>query len=173
MSGTPIGTTTQEKIHRLKTKVGDTQSGYLEEKVIGSEYITITEEDGSVGKRLKYELDATAVTDGILDHKVSVVENDPAQYLSDKLTEGNAITITANDVGGYDNLEIAASYTGGTGIDITDDEISLDAELNDLNDVVIGATAEGQLVSYDSGTSKFVNTDYAMETTFRDRKSVV
>lgn len=65
MSGTPVRpASTQEKIHRQKTKEGDTQAGYLQEKLVGSEFVTIVEEDGSVGKRLKIELNMTGVAGG-------------------------------------------------------------------------------------------------------------
>lgn len=174
MSGTPVTVAeTQEKIHRSKTRIGDGQAGYLEEKIVGSEYINITEEDGSVGKKLVVELDASAVATGVLDHKVKVDASDVAELLESKITAGTGIAITKKTVSGKKNLEIAGAYTEGAGIDITADVIKLDANLDDLKDVVIGAGAEGQLVSYDSGSSKFVNTDYAVETTFSGTASKI
>lgn len=53
-----------EKNYRAKTKQADSQSGYLEDKVVGSTYINITEEDGTVGKRLKIELNMTGIAGG-------------------------------------------------------------------------------------------------------------
>lgn len=163
-----------EKNYRAKTKQADSQSGYLEDKVVGSTYINITEEDGTVGKRLKVEVDASALVAGVVDHKVKVSSNDTtANYLLSKLVAGNAITLAKQNPEGNEKIIIDADYTAGTGIDIDITTISLDADLDDLNDVVIGAGAEGQLISYDSGTSKFVNTDYAMETTFSGTTSKV
>lgn len=174
MSGTPVTVAeTQEKIHRSKTRIGDGQAGYLEEKIVGSEYINITEEDGAVGKKLVVELDASAVATGVLDHKVKVDASDVAELLESKITAGTGIAITKKTVSGKKNLEIAGAYTEGAGIDITADVIKLDANLDDLKDVVIAGQAEGQIVSYDSGTSKFVNTDYAVETTFSGTASKI
>ncbi|OPZ93053.1 MAG: hypothetical protein BWY74_01308 [Firmicutes bacterium ADurb.Bin419] len=115
---------TQEKIHRSKTKQADPQSGYLEEKIVGSEYINITEEDGSVGKRLVVEVDAAAIVSGVVDHKVKVDTSDVAEFLENKITAGTAIAITEKTVSGKKNLEIAGAYTAGVGISITDDEIA-------------------------------------------------
>lgn len=174
MSGTPVTIAeTQEKIHRSKTRIGDGQAGYLEEKIEGSEYINITEKDGAVGKKLVVELDASAVATGVLDHKVKVDASDVAELLESKITAGTGIAITKKTVSGKKNLEIAGAYTEGAGIDITADVIKLDANLNDLKDVVIAGQAEGQIVSYDSDTSKFVNTDYAVETAFSGTASKI
>lgn len=115
---------TQEKIHRSKTKQADPQSGYLEEKIVGSKYINITEEDGSVGKRLVVEVDAAAIVSGVVDHKVKVDTSDVAEFLENKITAGTAIAITEKTVSGKKNLEIAGAYTAGVGISITDDEIA-------------------------------------------------
>ena len=166
--------TKPEKNYRSKTKQADKQSGYLGEKVVGSTYINVTEEDGSVGKRLKVELDATAVQTGVLDHKGKVSSDDSTpDYLGTKIVAGNDTIVVTPDAGGNEKVRIYGNYQEGTGIDITGNDISLDADLDDLNDVQIGAGAEGQLVSYDSGTSKFVNTDYAVETTFSGTASKI
>ena len=162
-----------EKNYRAKTKQADSQSGYLEDKVVGSTYINITEEDGTVGKRLKVEVDASALGTAIDSGKVLVSSTDTTKnYLYNKLVAGNAIAITKT-TGGNESVTIDGAYVAGTGIDITADTISLDAKLDDLKDVVIGAGAKGQLISYNSWISKFVNTDYAMETTFSGTTSKV
>ena len=99
MSGTPVTIAeTQEKIHRSKTRIGDGQAGYLEEKIEGSEYINITEKDGAVGKKLVVELDASAVATGVLDHKVKVDASDVAELLESKITAGTGIAITKKTV---------------------------------------------------------------------------
>jgi hypothetical protein len=163
-----------EKNYRAKTKQADSQSGYLEDKIVGSTYINVTEEDGTAGKRLKVEVDASALGTAIDSGKFLVSSTDTTKdYLYNKLVAGNAITLVKQNPAGNEKIIIDANYTEGTGIYITADTISLDADLDDLNDVVIGAGAEGQLISYDSGTSKFVNTDYAMETTFSGTTSKV
>ena len=51
-----------------------------------------------------------------------------------------------------------ASYGAGTGIDITNDVISLDASIGDLNDVTItGNVSDGQLLTYDGVNHVFKN----------------
>lgn len=155
-----------EKNYRAKTKQADSQSGYLGDKIVGSTYINVTEEDGSVGKRLKLEVDSSALADGIVDHKVLVSSGDTTEnYLFNKLVEGNAITLTQQNIGGNENILIDASYTEGDGIDITDDEISLDADLDDLNDVYSPTPSNGDLLRYDNASGKWVD-DYTLEGTF-------
>jgi hypothetical protein len=109
-----------EKNYRAKTKQADSQSGYLEDKIVGSTYINVTEEDGTVGKRLKVEVDASALVAGIVDHKVKVSSNDTtANYLLSKLVAGNAITLTEQNPAGNENILIDGAYTAGAGISIT------------------------------------------------------
>lgn len=155
-----------EKNYRAKTKQADSQSGYLEDKIVGSTYINITEEDGTVGKRLKVEVDASALVAGIVDHKVKVSSNDTtANYLLSKLVAGNAITLTKQNPAGNEKIIIDANYTEGTGIYITADTISLDADLDDLNDVVSSGLGNGGILVYDNASEKWV-CSYALEGTF-------
>ena len=119
MSGTPITVTeTQEKIHRQKTRAGDPQAGYLEEKIVGSEYVNITEEDGSVGKRLVVSIDASAVATQISDHKLKVDVSDTAQYLESKITASEGVAV-AKDGTSPKTMKITGAYVAGTGITIT------------------------------------------------------
>ena len=113
-----------EKNYRAKTKQADSQSGYLEDKVVGSTYINITEEDGTVGKRLKVEVDASALGTAIDSGKVLVSSTDTTKnYLYNKLVAGNAITITKT-TGGNESVTIDGAYVAGAGISIVDDTIS-------------------------------------------------
>lgn len=58
----------------------------------------------------------------------------------------------------YDfDLSGGGGYGAGNGIDITGTTISLDADLDDLNDVAITSPADGQLITYDVNAGKFVN----------------
>ena len=109
---------TQEKIHRSKTKQADPQSGYLEEKIVGSEYINITEEDGSVGKRLVVEVDAAAIVSGVVDHKVKVDASDTANYLKNKIIATSGVAV-APDGTNPKTMKITGAYKAGTGISIT------------------------------------------------------
>lgn len=161
------------KANMFKTKEGDTQSGYAQEKLLGSTYLNVIEVDGSSGKALQFEVDATALADGVSSNKVQCsVTDTTADYLFPSLVAGTGVAITKSS-GGDEKVTIAGAYTEGAGIDITAAVIKLDANLDDLKDAVIGAGAEGQLISYDSGSSKFVNTDYAVETTFSGTASKV
>jgi hypothetical protein len=139
MSGTPVTIAeTQEKIHRSKTKLLDGQAGYLEEKIVGSEYINIVEDDGAVGKCLKVELDASAVITGVLDGKVKVDTSDVREFLENKITAGTGISITKKTVSGKKNLEIAGAYTAGAGIVITGASIA-----SNITQVVTESTFTG------------------------------
>ena len=109
---------TQEKIHRSKTKQADPQSGYLEEKIVGSEYINITEEDGSVGKRLVVEVDAAAIVSGVVDHKVKVDASDTANYLKNKIIATSGVAV-APDGTNPKTMKITGAYVAGAGISIT------------------------------------------------------
>lgn len=119
MSGTPVRpASTQEKIHRQKTKEGDTQAGYLQEKLVGSEFVTIVEEDGTVGKRLKVEVDASALIAGAVDHKVKVDVSDTANYLENKITATGGVAV-APDGTNPKTMKITGAYVAGSGISIT------------------------------------------------------
>ena len=118
MSGTPVTVTeTQEKIHRQKTRSGDPQAGYLEEKLIGSEYVNITEEDGAVGKRLVVSLDASAIQ-AVSDHKVAVDVSDTANYLENKIIATSGVAV-AKDGTNPKTMKITGAYKAGAGISIT------------------------------------------------------
>jgi len=108
---------TQEKIHRSKTKQADPQSGYLEEKIVGSEYVNITEEDGSVGKCLVVSLDASAIQ-AVSDHKVKVDASDTANYLENKIIATSGVAV-APDGTNPKTMKITGAYKAGTGISIT------------------------------------------------------
>ena len=108
---------TQEKIHRSKTKQADPQSGYLEEKIVGSEYVNITEEDGSVGKRLVVSLDASAIQ-AVSDHKVAVDVSDTANYLENKIIATSGVAV-APDGTNPKTMKITGAYVAGAGISIT------------------------------------------------------
>jgi len=146
MSGNVRGSaTTPERNYQVKTKEGDKQSSYLENKLIGSTYVTLTEEDGTYGKRLKVEIDAEAVGAGILDWKVKVDSSDATpEYLEDKIIEGDGTVDVTNN-----------------GSEI---EIELDADLDDLNDVTVTAAANLDIMRYDNATSQWIN-DMALEAT--------
>jgi hypothetical protein len=119
MSGTPITVTeTQEKIHRQKTRAGDPQAGYLEEKIVGSEYINITEAEGAVGKKLVVSIDAAKVATGISDHKVMVDSTDTEEYLESKLEAGDGIALAKAGTS-PEAIIISGDYVAGTGITIT------------------------------------------------------
>jgi len=121
MSGTPVTVTeTQEKIHRQKTRSGDPQAGYLEEKLIGSEYVNITEEDGAVGKRLVVSLDASAIQ-AVSDHKVAVDVSDTANYLENKIIATSGVAV-AKDGTNPKTMKITGAYEAGAGISITGTE---------------------------------------------------
>jgi hypothetical protein len=108
------------KANMVKTKEGDTQSGYLQEKIIGSAYVNITEDDGASGKCLVVEVDGTALAAGVSTNKVKCSSNDTTpDYLSSKLVAGTGITITTAPDGGNEKATIAGAYTAGTGISIT------------------------------------------------------
>jgi|LSQX01.1.fsa_nt_gb hypothetical protein len=98
----------QEKLHRVKTRTGDTQSGYLEEKLAGSRYVNIIEEDGASGKRLRIELDGASVSAEISDHKVKVDNADTAEYLENKITAGDNIVLSKETSGGKKNIKVSA-----------------------------------------------------------------
>ena len=136
--------TTPEKNYQVKTKEGDKQSSYLENKLIGSTYVTLTEEEGTYDKRLKIEVDAGAIGAGVLDWKVAVDSGDVATpgYLEDKLIEGDGTVSVTNN---------------GTEI-----EVELDADLDDLNDVTVTAVANLDILRYDNATSQWIN-DVALE----------
>jgi len=138
--------TTPEKNYQVKTKEGDKQSSYLENKLIGSTYVTLTEEEGTYDKRLKIEVDAGAIGAGVLDWKVAVDSGDVATpgYLEDKLIEGDGTVSVTNN---------------GTEI-----EVELDADLDDLNDVTVAAVADDDLLRYDFASSQWTN-DVALEST--------
>jgi len=107
---------TQEKIHRSKTKQADPQSGYLEEKIVGSEYVNITEEDGSVGKCLVVSLDASAIQ-AVSDHKVKVDASDTANYLENKIIATGGVAV-APDGTNPKTMKITGAYVAGPGISI-------------------------------------------------------
>lgn len=144
MSGTPVRpASTQEKIHRQKTKEGDTQAGYLQEKLVGSEYVTIVEEDGSVGKRLKVEVDASALGTAIDSGKVLVSSTDTTKdYLLSKLVAGNAITLTEQNHAGNENILIDGAYVAGAGISIVDDTIASTITQVVTEDTFTGSTSK-------------------------------
>ena len=102
----------QEKLLRVKTRTGDPQSGYLEEKLAGSKYVNIIEEDGASGKRLRIELDGASVSAEISDHKVKVDNADTAEYLGNKITAGDNITVSTETSGGKKNIKISALIPG-------------------------------------------------------------
>ena len=108
---------TQEKIHRSKTKQADPQSGYLEEKIVGSEYVNITEDDGAVGKRLVVSLDASAIQ-AVSDHKVAVDVSDTANYLENKIIATSGVAV-APDGTNPKTMKITGAYVAGAGISIT------------------------------------------------------
>ena len=60
------------------------------------------------------------------------------------------------------------SYGAGTGIDITGNTISLDASLDDLDDVAINSStlADGDVPQYDSTAGKFVNKPLGIDSSF-------
>ena len=60
------------------------------------------------------------------------------------------------------------SYGAGTGIDISSNTISLDADFNDLNDVAINSStlADGDVPQYDSTAGKFVNRPLGIDSSF-------
>jgi len=108
---------TQEKIHRSKTKQADPQSGYLEEKIVGSEYVNITEDDGAVGKCLVVSLDASAIQ-AVSDHKVAVDVSDTANYLENKIIATSGVAV-APDGTNPKTMKITGAYVAGDGISIT------------------------------------------------------
>lgn len=107
------------KANMFKTKEGDTQSGYAQEKLLGSTYLNVIEVDGSSGKALQFEVDATALADGVSSNKVQCsVTDTTADYLFPSLVAGTGVAITKSS-GGDEKVTIAGAYTAGTGISIT------------------------------------------------------
>ena len=80
----------------------------------------------------------------------TTVEGNPQDEATDTLTKIK-IDSTVYDVPD-------TTYSEGTGIDISaGNEISLDANLDDLNDVVITNVQDGQILQYDATSQKWVN----------------
>jgi hypothetical protein len=96
------------KLHQLKTKQADEQAAYLEEKVVGSTYVNITEVDGAKGKALQIEIDGTAL-EGVASNKVARDSGDAqAGYLADKLIAGDNITLANVGSGTGKKIEISS-----------------------------------------------------------------
>ena len=138
--------TTTERNFQVKTKEGDPQAAYLEDKIDGSTYINITEDDGTYGKKLVVEADVSAILSAV-SNKVKVSSADPtAEYLEDKITAGTGIEVTCDD----DTVTVA-----------------LDAELKNLNDVDGSLSpSDKDILVYDGVTDNQWETSHGLETTF-------
>lgn len=108
------------KANMFKTKEGDTQSGYAQEKLLGSAYLNITEVDGSSGKALRFEVDGTALAAGVSTNKIKMSSNDTTpDYGATKFIAGTGISMVVSPDGGNEKMTIAGAYTAGAGITIT------------------------------------------------------
>jgi len=108
------------KANMFKTKEGDTQSGYAQEKLLGSAYLNVVEVDGGSGKALRFEVDGTALAAGVSTNKIKMSSNDTTpDYGATKFIAGTGISMVVSPDGGNEKMTIAGAYTAGAGITIT------------------------------------------------------
>ena len=110
-SGGSGGSSTDEKV---KVDSSDIQAGYLEDKLMAGDNITITEEQTEGNKRLRISAEGGG---GSSDEKVKVDSSDiQAGYLEDKFVAGDNITITEEQTEGNKRLRISAEGGGGSSV---------------------------------------------------------
>jgi hypothetical protein len=141
------------KNYRVKTKKADDQSGYLEEKNVGSTSVTVTEEDGAVGKRLKIEA-VSGDTGGIFESTGTLIRPKTDYQTEDFVVGSNNISAEAavnkmafNKATGAStagrNNTASGNYSSAEGLNTTASGIGSHAEGANTTASGAGSHAEG------------------------------